>query len=392
MQNRLLQKSLALITALIFTITAQGHSVDQIYMELFPEEQGFRALVYADAAYCLPEYRGDTGKEAPNRDWLLSRTESEHASLRKEAELFIRGALGFMQDEVGIDYAVNFPDYQNEPYEFHQSLLSKAILRIEIEGRYLPAGGSLQASWVDEFGANLLMYIMRPGAVEEEGSLLQIDWVEGGNKMDVGVQVYPFELGGEAKVEIEQKRSWLSFVKVGYQHIAGLDEKGGFKGLDHILFVIGLFLFSPTWRPLLHQSLAFTLAHSVTLALSLMGVLAFSGKWVEVLIALSIVYVAVENLWLKDELPKHRLGIIFGFGLLHGLGFGSVLQELLPSGKSLLPIVWFNLGVEIGQIVILAICFAAFWWFRDRFKWIRISGSVMIALLASYWVVERIMG
>jgi|GEM_PF-4725230 len=233
----------------------RAHTVDQFYTELFPEERGFRAVVYADAAYCLPEYRGDDEKEAPTRDWLIERTEVQHERLRKEAELFIREALGFMQDEVEVKYEVNFPDYNQNPYDFHNPPSQKAILRIELKGDYLPAGGSLQVRWKDAYQANLLVDVVQKTGEGESRNYINIDWLEEGNQMDLGIQIYPFEKEAtETVVEVEERNNWFTFVKVGWDHIAGVDEKWMPKGLDHILFVIGLFLFKPNWKPLLHQS------------------------------------------------------------------------------------------------------------------------------------------
>jgi len=173
-------------------------------------------------------------------------------------------------------------------------------------------------------------------------------------------------------------------VRTGFDHILPM-------GLDHIAFVVGLFLCSPAWRPLLHQTLAFTVSHSLTLALSLMGLVALPMRGVEILIALSIVYVAVENLW-KKSVGRRRLFLVFCFGLLHGLGFGAVLSDYLPKERIFWPLVGFNVGVEIGQIVVLGICFLLLGWFKNSFKWIRIVGSLMVGGLGLYWTIERLLG
>ena len=161
--------------------------------------------------------------------------------------------------------------------------------------------------------------------------------------------------------------------------------------------MVGLFLFSPKWRPLLHQSLAFTLSHSVTLALSLLGVISFEGKLVEgklveALIALSIVYIAIENLRAKedDKSGWKRLILVFAFGLIHGLGFGAVMRTFMPSEEVIWPLIGFNIGIELGQITVLALCFLLFVWFVKYFRWVRISGSVLIGLVGLFWFFERI--
>lgn len=151
----------------------------------------------------------------------------------------------------------------------------------------------------------------------------------------------------------DQAGGWETFVRyipVGFDHIVP-------KGLDHILFVLGLFFLSTRMRPLIWQISAFTLAHTITLALAALGYVSVPGSIVEPLIALSIVYVAVENLY-TDGLSPWRPFIIFGFGLLHGLGFASVLAEFgLPQGSFIPALIGFNIGVEIGQIAVVIVAY-----------------------------------
>lgn len=179
---------------------------------------------------------------------------------------------------------------------------------------------------------------------------------------------------------------FVDYIGVGFEHIVPL-------GLDHILFVIGLFLFSARLRPLLIQISAFTVAHTVTLALGLFGVVAVAPEIVEPLIALSIVYVAVENILFRRLTPWRPL-LVFAFGLLHGLGFAGVLTEFgLPEGRYVVGLIAFNIGVELGQLAVVAACFLAFgYWFGER-PWYRraivVPGSVFVAVIGAYWVVER---
>lgn len=178
------------------------------------------------------------------------------------------------------------------------------------------------------------------------------------------------------------------YLRLGFLHIVP-------GGLDHILFVLGLFLLSTRVRPLLWQVTAFTLAHTTTLALSTYGVLQLSSSIVEPLIALSIAYVGVENM-LTTELKPWRPAVVFGFGLLHGLGFAGVLRELgLPQGRFVEALLSFNVGVEFGQIAILAGAFLLVGWFRKR-VWYRarivIPASGVITIVALYWTVTRWMG
>jgi hypothetical protein len=177
------------------------------------------------------------------------------------------------------------------------------------------------------------------------------------------------------------------YLKLGYEHILPL-------GLDHILFVLSLFLLSSNLKTVLWQSLAFTVAHSVTLGLAMYKVIIISPKIVEPLIALSIAYVAFENVFVSRLRPS-RIGIVFLFGLVHGLGFAGALAGLgLPSNSYLTSLLAFNVGVELGQLtVILVAYFLIGKWFGKKpyyHKYIVIPLSLVIAAISLYWFIERI--
>jgi hypothetical protein len=179
----------------------------------------------------------------------------------------------------------------------------------------------------------------------------------------------------------------LEYLRLGFTHILP-------KGLDHVLFVLGIFLLTRRLRPVLLQVTAFTVAHSITLGLSMYGAVRMPSAIVEPLIAASIVYVAAENLFLS-ELRRRRLALVFAFGLLHGLGFAGVLAELgLPPGHFATALVAFNLGVEAGQLAVIGAAFLAVGWTWGRRAWYRqrivLPASLAIAGIAAYWTVERI--
>ena len=176
------------------------------------------------------------------------------------------------------------------------------------------------------------------------------------------------------------------YLKLGYKHILPL-------GFDHILFVLSLFLLSSKLKTVLWQSLAFTVAHSVTLGLAMYSVVKVPSSIVEPLIAFSIMYVALENLFVKKLRPS-RIGVVFLFGLIHGLGFASALGTLgLPQNSFLSSLVMFNVGVELGQLtVILAAFFLIGKWFGNKpyyHKYIVTPLSLVIAAIALFWVIQR---
>ena len=201
----------------------------------------------------------------------------------------------------------------------------------------------------------------------------------------------PGATSAQFAVESEQAQSlwsvFANYVVVGFEHIIP-------KGLDHILFVIGLFLLSTRLRPLLWQVTAFTLAHTVTLALGTLGIVNIPGSIVEPLIALSITYVCLENIIFR-KMTAWRPVVIFGFGLLHGLGFAGVLGEVGLSGEFLVTsLIAFNVGVELGQLTVIAACMLLVgFWFGTK-SWYRavvvIPGSVIIGAIGLFWFVERI--
>lgn len=181
----------------------------------------------------------------------------------------------------------------------------------------------------------------------------------------------------------------LDFLQLGFLHIVP-------DGLDHILFVLGLFLLAPRVRPLLTQVTAFTVAHSLTLGLAMAGVLVLPPRIVEPLIALSIAVVAIENIVAGNRVRPWRWMIVFAFGLVHGLGFAGALREMpLAPGQFLMPLIGFNLGVEGGQFAVIAAAAAATWWAWKK-PWYRqrvvIPMSALIACMGIFWAVQRAAG
>ncbi|MGR8930547.1 MAG: HupE/UreJ family protein [Gammaproteobacteria bacterium] len=184
--------------------------------------------------------------------------------------------------------------------------------------------------------------------------------------------------------------SWFSafvdFFKLGIEHIV--------TGYDHLLFLFALLAVTHSFWPAIKIITFFTIAHSITLALAGLNLIELPSSFVEPFIAATIVYVAVENL-IRGDHPKGRHWLTFGFGLIHGFGFASVLREMdISSGGTgiLLPLLSFNLGIEAGQIAVASIVLPMIWWLNNKpaFSEKFLKGcSAMISLMGAYWFLER---
>ncbi len=184
------------------------------------------------------------------------------------------------------------------------------------------------------------------------------------------------------------------YVKLGFEHIIP-------NGFDHILFIVSLYLLSPKLKNVLLQATAFTVAHTLTLILSMKSIIIAPPAIVEPIIALSICFVALENLFIISRtgsnvsLPPWRIALVFMFGLVHGMGFASSLNEIgLPPNAFLSSLITFNVGVELGQVAIILLCYALFGrWFSEKVwyhKRLVIPMSVCIALIAGFWTIQRL--
>jgi hypothetical protein len=173
-----------------------------------------------------------------------------------------------------------------------------------------------------------------------------------------------------------------SFIALGIEHI--------WTGYDHILFLISLLMLGGELGYLLKVVTAFSLSHSVTLFLAALNIISVPSRWVEIAIALSIAYIASENLWQKE--PKARWQLAFAFGLIHGLGFSSALQELeLPRTNLVTSLASFSVGIELGQFAIVLAVYFALAYLR-KFPWdltIRRLISVGVIVMSAIWFWER---
>lgn len=249
-----------------------------------------------------------------------------------------------------------------------------AVATIHLRGQ-IPAGVH-RFAW--NYGWTFASYALT--LRNEQSDKAGTEWLEGGQSST------PFPLAAPVAQISRLQIAWR-YLTLGFTHILP-------KGLDHMLFVLGIYLLSRRRKSIFMQVSAFTVAHSITLGLSMYGILSVPPRIVEPMIALSIAYIAVENIFVT-ELKSWRVALVFGFGLLHGMGFAGALKELgLPRSEFVTALLTFNAGVEAGQLAVIAAAFLLVGWHYSQRVWYRsrivVPASMMIACMAVYWTVERL--
>ncbi len=366
MQSRVVLRILSFLFGVFcFGSTAKGHVVSQLFGE-WKVAETWEIEVLFDADYAVPEWRENPQVEAPTREWLMARGEDGWRRLRTEAEQYLRECLQLKSGGKLSEWSVEFPDFATSPPDFPELLNDAAYFRMRIRGTH---------------------------SLEDDSTLL---WAQG-NRPSLILQM-PGKGAGFITIKPGQSLAlprtgkelgrppWIESFRQGFLHVLP-------AGLDHVLFVMGLFFYQRKWRPLLWQSLAFTLAHTATLGLAAAGVVRVSGAWVEPLIALSIVVIALENLRPEKSAGyQTRLVFVFGFGLIHGLGFAGALATWLKPGEGFLAaLMSANLGVEAAQVTLLgaAWCLTLGWNRRKIYQQARVICCGGIAAIGTFLFLER---
>ena len=222
----------------------------------------------------------------------------------------------------------------------------------------------------------------------EESFKFDLSFIDGKPIAQNEVEQNPVSIAEKNSEERKEdaRSTFYSFTRQGFVHVLPL-------GLDHILFVLGLFFLSRKWRPILYQVSVFTVAHTITLGLATLELISAPSHVVEPIIAASIAVVALENIFFPNY--RHsRLFIVFFFGLIHGLGFAGALSAFdLDPTSLVIGLLGFNVGVEFGQLAVITIVFFLTFWLKDETKYRKIAVvpcSILIALMGIYWTIERI--
>jgi hydrogenase/urease accessory protein HupE len=327
---------------------------------LIQESRTYEVEIVTDAASLVEKLEasaGDSALSEPTPARLQSMLAGFDATFRQRIAIAFDGAKG----RPSIAYAVA-PGSDAAP----------TMATIRLTGNIPP--DARQFTWT--FGWTFATYAMTVRRASS-GNIAS-EWLEG------GATSAPFALASPPPQTGRLKTAWR-YLTLGFTHIMP-------NGVDHMLFVLGIYLLSGRARSVFWQVSAFTIAHSITLALSLYGIVTVPPAIVEPLIALSIAYVAIENMFLS-ELKSWRVALVFAFGLLHGMGFAEALERLgLPRSEFMTALVAFNAGVEAGQLAVIGAAFvlvgsycANRQWYRSR---IVVPASMLIACTALYWTIE----
>lgn len=330
---------------------------------LFDDGRTYRIEVVTDAVSLLDKLEASTGAQSPSG----ADAARIQALLTNFDELF-RKRIKVTFDAAEVRPAVAYSVVPGA------GTGAAAVATIRLTGA-IP-GAARRFAWT--YGWTFASYALtlRSAAAQDPAT----QWLEGNQSST------PFALTAPAPVVTRLRTAWR-YLALGFTHILP-------NGLDHMLFVLGIFLLSGRMRSVLLQVSAFTVAHSITLGLSMYGVVAASPRIVEPMIALSIAYVAIENVFLS-ELKSWRVALVFAFGLLHGMGFAGALKQLgLPRSEFLTALLTFNAGVETGQLTVIAVAFLLFGWQYSSRAWYRsrivVPASILIACTAVYWTVQRL--
>jgi len=348
-----------------------AHQIDAVEFNFISADGQWRLEGMMDLGYMLPGTRGDPDAEPPGKAVLSNASPEKLRELREQTEDTLRKIVRLKFRGEEIPWRIDFPqtglDFPEEDAE------DWAIIPVVLSADARTETGDFAIHWQDDLGAELIVNV----GGKADGLILSAP--PGDDLVLLHVSATGNSSAGN------RSGSFTGWLRSGFRHVIPL-------GLDHMLFILGLFLLLPKWKPLLGQSLMFTVAHSITLSLAVMGWVAVPSKPVEVLIAASIMWIGIENL-LSRKLGPQRLIVVFLFGLLHGLGFASVLSEKLGnvSGEALvLPLIGFNVGVEMAQISLLCVAFLLLIPLKKRTPQIQLTGSVIIALAGLFWMIERL--
>lgn len=330
------------------------------------ERQGFYLeLLNFDLLNCLSDtlYREDLSVDSI----LGMDDESLQATLNRTAVKFQNELVVYDANGRSFDYHLEFPSLVQVKNQFRikKSLAEEPSFIVKLRGKLRNDNDQLHIKFPESLNQVSLKKVI----------IDTLHIPKGAESTDL----FQYGAGNESIVEV-----FIKYVRLGFEHIIP-------KGIDHILFVLGIFLLSYRFRPLVWQISAFTLAHAITLALTMYDVISLPSHIVETVISLSVAFVAFENIIARKMTPWRPV-LVFVFGLLHGMGFAGVLSDLgLPETNYIGALVAFNVGVELGQLAVVGAAFVMLcaWFSRPWYRqYICIPLSAIIGVIGLYWAVD----
>lgn len=366
----------------------KAHQVDTVEFEFQQLDGIWRLHGIMDIAYMLPDRRRDPNSGAMERAVVMSFSKKELERIRKETENTLRKYLSLTHAGKSLRWQIEFPDFKKQPFTLPPDYGGTALITVNLLVDTQPIPGEFKVHWSSKERATLIILdelsnegIPVPVEPGESLSLIKVSMAEAAKKSDSNQA----KSGKLSTVHLSANVT-SRWIKSGFLHVVP-------KGLDHMLFIMGLFLAVLAFKPMLWQSLLFTVAHSITLGACALGWLPQWG-WVEVFIAVSIAFIGIENL-MRVKIGKRRYIIVFIFGLIHGLGFASVFIEQVSSvtqDKLLSPLLFFNLGVELAQIAVIILAALLFSLIKNKKskQRVQIIGSVLITCAGLIWMIQRI--
>ncbi|MDB4538229.1 HupE/UreJ family protein, partial [Akkermansiaceae bacterium] len=329
---------------LLFVGVVDGHVVSQIFVDTKELPGGWVLEIQFDAGYAKPEWREDFDKPQPDREWLVELSPEEQWELHQDA----KGYLNEVLQVDGAESVFRFPDLGKTPPDFPVLRNGGAYFRIELD--------------IDESNFEL----------ELSREAVPTFVIHRGGKYD---SLKPGGVVAFGEIEVDGVSMERHAVSEGFLHVFP-------HGLDHTLFILAIFLYARRWKPLLWQSLSFTVAHTLTLGLTIGGVITPPSHWIEPLIALSIGALAVENFFAREKVGRKRLGLVFFFGLIHGMGFAGALAGTFGGDDFYIRLLLTNLGVELAQVAILSVAWLLTIRFNPR---MRQGANLALIIVSLIW-------
>lgn len=389
---------------------AWAHAVPDIPVRGYFNKGGAATIKVEIDPRCFAK---DPEQEPYLQKWVLDESsEAEKKALVEQARRLVKDSVVFRFEPLGRvlpEFEFTFTTHDGQPLTKTDDPVMvtggwKTTIPAGVEGYKIKAveGGKLAVPFINHFDGKAIerVAVLFPG---EESFTLDLSGHghSAGAASEKGAgesgargagesedKAHDSELVGPVATARDRWATFRNFLKLGFIHVLP-------DGLDHILFVLGLFFLSREWRPLIYQVSAFTLAHTITLFMSTLGMISLSERVVEPIIAGSIAYVAIENIY-RRTYTHWRLLVVFFFGLIHGLGFAGVLAgyDLAPAAL-FIGLVSFNIGVEFGQLAVITLAFVATFWLKEpeRYrKFVVVPGSALIAVMGIFWMIQRIAG